>query len=49
MGNGNPQRKMDLAKGYGMSPERCAKRMLKATKNREEEVYIAGAKEKMGA
>jgi dehydrogenase/reductase SDR family protein 7B len=47
-GNGTPQGKVDVATGNGMSPERCAKRMLKAIKNKKEEVYIAGVKEKLG-
>jgi dehydrogenase/reductase SDR family protein 7B len=47
-GNGTPQGKMDTATGKGMSAARCAKLMLKAMKNKKEEVYIAGAKEKLG-
>jgi short-subunit dehydrogenase len=47
-GNGTPQGKMDNATGNGMSAERCAKLMLKAIKNKKEEVCIAGAKEKFG-
>jgi dehydrogenase/reductase SDR family protein 7B len=47
-GNGTPQGKTDMATGNGMSPERCAKHMLRAIKNKKEEVYIAGAKEKLG-
>ncbi|WP_435414216.1 SDR family oxidoreductase [Polaribacter aestuariivivens] len=47
-GNGTPQGKMDVATGNGMSPERLAVLMLKAIKNKKEEVYIAGAKEKLG-
>ena len=39
---------MDVSTGNGMSPERCAKLMLKAIKNKKEEVCIAGAKEKLG-
>lgn len=45
-GNGTPQGKMDVATGNGMSPKRCAILMLKAIKNKKEEVYIAGVKEK---
>ena len=48
IGNGLPQGKMDIATGNGMSPEHCAKLMLKAIKNKKEEVCIAGAKEKLG-
>ena len=47
-GNGTPQGKMDNATGNGMSAERCAKLMLKAIRNKKEEVHIAGAKEKFG-
>ena len=47
-GNGIPQGKMDAATGSGMSPERCAIKMLKAIKSKKEEVYIAGVKEKFG-
>jgi dehydrogenase/reductase SDR family protein 7B len=39
---------MDNATGNGMSAERCAKLMLKAIRNKKEEVHIAGAKEKFG-
>jgi len=47
-GDGSPQQKMDLATQNGMQPERFAKLMAKAIKNKKEEVYIAGAKEKLG-
>jgi dehydrogenase/reductase SDR family protein 7B len=47
-GDGTPQGKMDLAKGNGIIPECCANRILKAIKKKKEEVYIAGAKEKLG-
>ena len=47
-GNGTAQGKIDTATGNGMAPERCAKLMLKAIKNKKEEAYIAGAKEKFG-
>lgn len=47
-GNGTPQGKMDLATGNGMSSKDCAKQMLKAIEKKKEEVYIAGAKEKLG-
>ncbi|TXD50089.1 SDR family oxidoreductase [Polaribacter sp. IC073] len=47
-GNGIPQGKMDAATGNGMSAEDCAKQMLKAIDKKKEEVYIAGAKEKLG-
>jgi short-subunit dehydrogenase len=47
-GNGTPQQKMDIATANGIDPERFAKLMAKAIKNKKEEVYIAGAKEKLG-
>jgi short-subunit dehydrogenase len=47
-GDGSPQNKMDLATQNGISPDRFAKIMAKAIYKKKEEVYIAGAKEKMG-
>jgi short-subunit dehydrogenase len=47
-GSGTPQQKMDIATANGIDPERFAKLMAKAIKNKKEEVYIAGAKEKLG-
>ncbi|QNM84950.1 SDR family oxidoreductase [Polaribacter pectinis] len=47
-GDGTPQGKMDVATGNGMSAERLAKLMAKAIKKKKEEIYIAGAKEKLG-
>ena len=47
-GNGTPQQKMDAATANGIEPERFAKIMLKAIEQRKEEVYISGAKEKLG-
>lgn len=47
-GNGTPQQKMDIATANGISPERFAKLMAKAIQHKKEEVYIAGAKEKLG-
>lgn len=47
-GNGSPQQTMDTATANGIKPERFAKLMAKAIKNKKEEVYIAGAKEKLG-
>lgn len=47
-GNGTPQQKLDVATANGIAPERFAKVMAKAIKNKKEEVYIAGAKEKLG-
>tara|TARA_R110002074_G_scaffold193443_2_gene359277 strand:+ start:1189 stop:1983 length:795 start_codon:yes stop_codon:yes gene_type:complete len=47
-GNGTPQQKMDAATANGIQPERFSKLMLKAIEQRKEEVYISGAKEKLG-
>lgn len=47
-GDGTPQQKMDKATASGIQPERFAKLMAKAIKQRKEEAYIAGAKEKLG-
>jgi short-subunit dehydrogenase len=47
-GNGTPQQKMDVATANGIAPDRFAKLMAKAIQNKKEEVYIAGAKEKLG-
>lgn len=47
-GNGTPQNKMDSATVNGIDPDRFAELMLKAIKNKKEEVYIAGVKEKFG-
>lgn len=47
-GNGTPQQKMDVATANGIAPERFAKLMINVIKNKKEEVYIAGFKEKLG-
>lgn len=47
-GNGTPQQKLDTATANGIDPTHFAKLMAKAIKNKKEEVYIAGAKEKLG-
>ena len=47
-GDGTPQKKMDTATKNGIRPERFAKLMIHAILNKKEEVYIAGAKEKLG-
>ncbi len=46
-GDGTPQNKMDSATSNGIDPVRFAKLMLKAIKNKREEVYIGGAKERL--
>ncbi len=47
-GNGTPQQKMDAATKNGIQPNRFAKLMVKSIQQRKEEVYISGAKEKLG-
>lgn len=47
-GDGTPQQTMDKATANGIKPDRFAKLMAKAIKNKKEEVYIAGFKEKLG-
>lgn len=47
-GDGSPQQKMDTATNNGIEPDQFAKLMTKAIANKKEEVYIAGAKEKLG-
>ncbi|MFY7671214.1 SDR family oxidoreductase [Tenacibaculum sp. MEBiC06402] len=47
-GDGSPQNTMDTATANGIHPDRFAKLMIKAITNQKEEVYIAGAKEKLG-
>jgi len=47
-GDGSPQNKMDNATANGIQPDRFAKLMAKAVLRRKEEVYISGAKEKLG-
>jgi len=46
-GDGSPQNKMDTATKNGIDPNRFAKIMAKAILKKKEEVYIAGAKEKL--
>ena len=47
-GDGSPQEKMDTATNNGIEPTRFAKLMARAIAKKKEEVYIAGAKEKLG-
>lgn len=47
-GNGSPQNSMDTATANGINPDRFAELMIKAIRKKKEEVYIAGAKEKLG-
>jgi len=46
-GDGTAQQKMDAATQNGIAPAHFAKLMVKAIKNKKEEVYIAGFKEKL--
>ena len=47
-GDGSPQAKMDTATKNGIDSDHFAKLMASAIKKKKEEVYIAGAKEKLG-
>lgn len=47
-GDGTAQNAMDAATANGIDPDRFAKLMMKAIIKEKEEVYIAGAKEKLG-
>lgn len=47
-GDGSAQQKMDKATANGIQPNRFAKLMVKAMAKKKPEVYIAGAKEKLG-
>ncbi len=47
-GDGSKQEKMDKATANGINPDRFAKLMLKAISKKKEEVYIGGAKERLG-
>ena len=42
------KKKMDTATNNGIEPTRFAKLMARAIAKKKEEVYIAGAKEKLG-
>lgn len=46
--NGAPLGKMDEATQKGLSPQQCAKEIMKAIKHEKEEVVIGGMKEKFG-
>ncbi|CAM1357764.1 SDR family oxidoreductase [Tenacibaculum xiamenense] len=48
VGDGSKQGIMDASTEKGMHPDRFAKLMIKAIKNKKPEVYIGGAKEKAG-
>lgn len=46
-GDGTPQEKLDKATANGIEPKHFARVMAKAIKRKKDEVYIAGAKEKL--
>lgn len=48
VGDGSKQEKMDNAQDKGMSPEKCARLIVKAIETNKNEAYIGGAKEKLG-
>ncbi|MEM7298573.1 MAG: SDR family oxidoreductase [Bacteroidota bacterium] len=48
IGDGSAQDRMDKGQEKGMSAEKCAKLIVKAIERNKFEVYIGGAKEKMG-
>ncbi len=47
-GDGSEQQSMDKATANGIKPDRFAKIMARAIAKKKQEVYIAGAKEKLG-
>lgn len=47
-GDGSRQGTMDTATGKGLSPEYVAHKILQGIRRQKEEIYIAGAKEKLG-
>lgn len=47
-GDGTPQNTMDVATNNGLTSEAFVKQLLKAVKNKKQEVYIGGFKEKLG-
>ncbi len=48
VGDGSQQNKMDPGQEKGMSPEKCARLIIKSIESNKNEVYIGGLKEKMG-
>jgi short-subunit dehydrogenase len=44
-GDGSKLNEMDKTTDQGLSPEQCAKKIIRAIEKRKEEVYIGGAKE----
>ncbi len=48
VGDGSQQNKMDPGQAKGMSPEKCARLIIKAIEANKQEAYIGGAKEKLG-
>lgn len=48
VGDGSQQNKMDPGQEKGMSPDKCARLIIKAIEANKNEAYIGGLKEKMG-
>lgn len=48
MGDGSKQNTMDAAQDNGISPEACARKIVKAIERNKEEVYIGGFREVAG-
>ncbi len=48
MGDGSKQNSMDNAQDQGLSPEECAKKIIRSIEKNKEEVYIGGFKEVAG-
>jgi short-subunit dehydrogenase len=48
MGDGSKQNTMDKAQDNGMSPQRCASKIIRAIEQNKNEVYIGGFKEVAG-
>lgn len=47
-GDGSAQNKMDKGQSDGMSPAKCAQKIVSAIEKEKNEVYVGGAKEKLG-
>ncbi|MEO9869120.1 SDR family oxidoreductase [Ekhidna sp.] len=48
IGDGSPQNRMDPEQEKGMSPDKCARLIIKAIEENKQEAYIGGLKEKAG-
>lgn len=47
-GDGSSQNEMDAGQANGITPEKCAREIIRAIEKNKQEVYIGGLKEKMG-